>query len=452
MAHIHVTQGLDIPIKGKPFGEIRSLPIPRQLALVLRDFESIKFKVLVKKGDRVVTGQPLALDKQCPDRCFVSPATGVVSEIRRGLKRRLMDIVIDTDCDEEFIEHGTMDVGHATREEILGRLLQGGLFAHIRMRPYDQLADPARIPKAIFVKAVESAPFVPEAERQIQGFEKEFQLGLQALGKLSDGPVHLVFRQGSPSRAIFEARYVDKHTVSGPHPAANHSVHIHHIDPIRSAQECVWTVTVQDVICIGGLLLSGRYPTERIITIAGTGIQEERRGYFKARAGFPIATLLAGRNDKGDLRFISGDPLMGDEVEIDDFLGFYHHTFTVLHENHEREFLHFFRPGFNKFTASGAYITGHILSSGREYEFTTSQHGEERPFIDDTPYHRVMPMQIPTMHLVKAVICEDFDTAEQLGLLEVAAEDFALPTFVCPSKVEMVDIMQRALIRCAHAD
>ena len=56
-----------------------------------------------------------------------------------------------------------------------------------------------------------------------------------------------------------------------------------------------------------------------------------------------------------------------------------------------------------------------------------------------------MPMRIPTMHLVRAVQAEDFDLAEELGLLEIDAEDFALPTFICPSKVEMSDIIKRGL-------
>lgn len=116
----------------------------------------------------------------------------------------------------------------------------------------------------------------------------------------------------------------------------------------------------------------------------------------------------------------------------------------MIADNH-REFLSFFRLGLDKYTASGAYVTGHLNNQKRRYAFTTSLHGEHRPFVTNTPYDKVMPMQIPTMPLVKAVMAEDYEQAEHLGLLEVDSEDFALATFVCPSKMEMVGIIQRGL-------
>ena len=68
-----------------------------------------------------------------------------------------------------------------------------------------------------------------------------------------------------------------------------------------------------------------------------------------------------------------------------------------------------------------------------------------RPFIDSTLYDKVMPLEVPTMLLVKAILAEDYDLASSLGLLEVVGEDFALPTFVCPSKMEMVEIVNKGL-------
>ena len=87
----------------------------------------------------------------------------------------------------------------------------------------------------------------------------------------------------------------------------------------------------------------------------------------------------------------------------------------------------------------------HFDNRYREYEFTTNQHGEHRAFVDSTLYDQVMPLDIATMPLVKAVMAEDYEAAESLGLLEVDSEDFALPTFVCPSKMEMTEIMKKGL-------
>lgn len=107
--------------------------------------------------------------------------------------------------------------------------------------------------------------------------------------------------------------------------------------------------------------------------------------------------------------------------------------------------MHFFRLGIDKFSGTRAYFSGHLNQSKREYEFTTTQHGEKRAFVVSYAYEKVMPMRIPTMQLVKAIMSEDFDLAETLGLFEVASEDFALATFIDPCKIEMVDIVREGL-------
>jgi Na+-transporting NADH:ubiquinone oxidoreductase subunit A len=136
-------------------------------------------------------------------------------------------------------------------------------------------------------------------------------------------------------------------------------------------------------------------------------------------------------------------------VGPDDFLGFNHTCFSIIPENSKREFFHFLRAGFDKFSATRTYLSGHLKPPPEGFSFTTNQHGEERAFIDSAVYDRVMPMGIPTMHLLKAIISEDFELAEQLGLLEVVPEDFALSTFICPSKIEMMEIVKEGLHRHA---
>ncbi|MBS4167717.1 Na(+)-translocating NADH-quinone reductase subunit A [Parachlamydia sp. AcF125] len=454
MTHIHITKGLDIPIKGKPSGEIKPFIAAREGAMVhapglislnLKPFEETKFRLLAKVDERVKIGQPLAEDKEAPGRMFVSPAGGVVKEIRRGLKRRLLDIVIEIEKNEEFHLYPSLNVDKASREEILEHLKAGGLFACIRSRPFNILANPHKIPKAIFVKAVESAPFAPPSEMQIQGHEKDFQRGLNALTKLTEGKVHLVYRENTSSQAFLQAQHVEKHTVNGPHPVSHVSLHIQHIDPIRSPEDTVWTLTAADVAAIGYFLTYGKILTERVISIAGPGVIENQIGYYKIRAGQSIDRLIAGKIRQGSNRLISGDPLMGERVEANDFLGFYHHVLSVISENSTREFLHFFRLGSHKFSFSRAYASGHFDNSQREYEFTTNRHGEHRAFIDSSLYNKVMPLEVPCMELVKAVMAEDYDLAEALGLLEVDSEDFALPTFVCPSKMEMTEIIKNGL-------
>ncbi len=454
MVHIKITKGLDIPIKGEPTGnpkplilsgEASPLTTPQHIGLDLSPFEELKFKILVRVEDKVKLGQPILEDKDSPGRFFVSPAGGVIREIRRGLKRRLLEVIIDVAKQEEIEQHPSCQPQHISRQELVERLKLGGLFTHIRQRPFNFLANPNKVPRSIFVKAIESAPLTPPAELQVAGYEKEFQVGLDALVQLTEGDVHLIHRQGTSARAFLEAKGVQKHTAEGPHPIANVSLHIDRIDPIRSAEDAIWTVNAHAVVAIGYFLLYGRYFVPRIISIAGPGVLEGRTGYFKVREGYPISALLAGRVKKGLLRLISGDPLTGHQVETEDYLGYEDTVFCVIPENTKREFLHFFRLGTDKYTFSGAYLSGHLDSTHREYDFTTNQHGEHRPFIDSSLSDEVMPLNVSTLHLIKALLADDYDLAAQLGLLEVDSEDFALPSFVCPSKIEMIDIVKKGL-------
>lgn len=445
MTHITISKGLNIPIKGEPLGPVKEIPAPKQISLNLSPFEDIKFKLLVAVGDQVKIGQPLAEDKAALGRMFAAPAAGIVSDIRRGLKRRLLDIVIDVAEQEEFQEFQSIDVELASRHEIIERLKEGGIFSRILCRPFSLLADPEKNPKAIFVKAIESAPFTPSAETQVKGFEKEFQKGLLALSKLTSGKVHLVFSSASECPSFINASHVEKHTASGPHPIGTHSLHIQKIDPIKSIDDLIWTLDVHDVISIGYLLENGRYLTTRIISIAGPAILDSERGFYKVREGISISSLTTGKIKNESCRLISGTPLNGHKVENSDFLGFYDFVFCAIPESDTREFLHFFRIGKEKYSMSRAYLSGHLDNENRHYDFTTSLHGEPRPFIVSSLYDQVQPLNISTMLLVKAVMAEDFELAESLGLLEVAPEDFALPTFVCPSKMEMTEIMHRGL-------
>ncbi len=438
---IRIKKGLNIPIAGKPEGEVISLHTPKRLALNLDPFDDIRFKVLVHIGDQVKIGQPLVESKTTPGMFFVSPAGGRVAEIRRGLKRRLIDMVVEVADKEEFTQHPPLQ--NYTQETLLKRLMEAGGFPHIRMRPFNLVAMPSKLPKTIFVKAVESAPFTPSAELQVAGNEESFAAGLKALASLAT--IHLVYDERSVCKSFIKASHVERHTVLGPHPAGNVSLHIHKINPIRDHQECVWTLSTLDVITIGELVEKGRYFTQRVIGVGGSGLLKGAACYLKGRAGHPIDELGNKRLEEKLLCLISGDPLTGTKIELSDFLGFYHTAFSALPISTKRESFHFFRFGFRKFSATRTYISGFMKK--RLYPFDTNQHGEERAFIDGSVYDKVMPMRIPTMQLVKAVLSEDYELAQQLGLLEVAPEDLALPTFICPSKIEMMDILKLGLHR-----
>ena len=99
-------------------------------------------------------------------------------------------------------------------------MLQAGLWPMIRQRPYDVIASPEEVPKAIFISAFDSAPLAPDYDFILEGREADFQAGINTLACLTAGKIHLSVRGKSvPAKAFTEAKGVEIHRVTGPHPA-----------------------------------------------------------------------------------------------------------------------------------------------------------------------------------------------------------------------------------------
>lgn len=439
---IKIKKGLDIPLAGCATGDIVELKAPTKVAATFDFPGGASFKLLVKAGDRVQIGTPLAEHKVYKGLYLTSPGGGSIGEIRRGERRSLQAISIDIGASEESERATPLDVHSASREVLIDSFKRWGLLFYLRRRPFDQLCDPAQLPRSIFVKALESAPGSPAAELQVTGRERAFQLGLNALSAIAK--VHLVHAKNSDCKCFTEAKGVEIHSAEGPHPRSSASVHIQAIDPIQSASDVVWTIDTLGVLAIGALLGEGRFELEQVVALSGLGLAPSQRGYYRARRGGSISDLLrASPGPSPAFRLIAGDPLTGTACTREDFLGFSHQALVAIPESRERQFLNFFRLGAGKFTATRTYWTG----LARAFGFTTHLHGQERAFIDARPYRRVMPLDICVVELVKACLANDFQRADELGLLQVDAGDLALPTFICPSKIEIRHIIEQALVK-----
>ena len=114
------------------------------------------------------------------------------------------------------------------------------------------MAKPDESPKAIFVSGFDSAPLGADLSYILEGSKDHFQKGLDALAMLTTGKVHLGVKAGD-SGVVANASNVEKNTFSGPHPAGNVGIQIHHIDPVNKG-EVVWTVDAQAVAMMGRFL------------------------------------------------------------------------------------------------------------------------------------------------------------------------------------------------------
>jgi Na+-transporting NADH:ubiquinone oxidoreductase subunit A len=205
--------------------------------------------------------------------------------------------------------------------------------------------------------------------------------------------------------------------------------------------EVIWVVIPQDVIVIGRLFTKGVYDASKIIALTGSEVIHPR--YYRIIGGASIKSIVDGSIVKSEHRYISGNPLTGAKVGHGGFIGYYDSQVTVLPEGNHFEFLGWALPGFNKFSFSRSFWSW--LSPGRGYKMDTNLHGGHRPFVITGLYEQVFPMDIYPMQLLKAILAEDIDQMERLGIYEVVEEDFALCEFVCPSKTEMQVLIRKGL-------
>jgi Na+-transporting NADH:ubiquinone oxidoreductase subunit A len=395
----------------------------------------------VKPDDPVKAGTPLFYDKDHPEIKFVSPVSGKVGEIIRGDRRKILMLVIISDGRNEHLTYTKSDPADLSGDEIKKILLESGLWPAIRQRPYSVIADPGQKPKSVFISGFDSAPLAPDYDFMVKDSEAEFRKGIIALNKLAPGKVHLSLRVSeNPSRTFVNAGNVVLHRFSGPHPSGNVGVHIHHHDPINKG-DIVWYLDPMDVIQIGKLFISGHPDHSAIIAITGSEIKNT--GYVRTIRGACITPFIANNVSESELRYISGNVLTGSRIEKDGFIGYYDHQLTVIPEGKYYDFLGWLLPGLKKYSMSRAFFSW--LHPEKEYRLDTNIKGGHRAFVLSGEYEKVFPMDIHPVYLLKAILAEDIDKMEKLGIYEVSEEDFALCEFVCTSKTDVQNIIRKGL-------
>ena len=437
---VKISKGLNINLKGAPVAEMTSVETAKQYALMPADFTRVTPKVVVKPEDTVKAGDPLFVDKSIPELQFVSPVSGKVVAVNRGERRRVLSVVVESDGKFESVEYKAKDVLSLSSDEIKADLLKAGLFAFMRQRPYDVIADPKDAPRAIYVSAFDSKPLAVSFEVALKGNEEDFQTGLDALSRIA--PVHLGIYACQKSTALLVAKNVVTTIFKGPHPAGNVGVQINKTAPVNKG-EIVWTIGAEEVIFIGRLFNKGKVDFTRTVALAGSEVKNP--SYSKVVLGAQLTNLLKGRlEEKHELRIIDGNVLTGKKTTADGFLGAFSTEVTVIPEvMGGDELLGWAMPRFSMYSTSHSYFSW--LFPKRKYTIDARIKGGERHMIMSNEYDKVFPMDIYPEYLIKAIITGNIDKMEQLGIYEVAPEDFALCEFVDSSKLELQRIVREGL-------
>ena len=438
---IKLRKGLDINLKGKAAKQKFSVKAAALYALVPDDFVGMTPKVVVREGDKVKAGDALFVNKKQTDVKFASPVSGVVQAVVRGDRRKVLRVVVEADKDQQYVDFGQKQVASLDGDTVVKALLEAGLFGYINQLPYAVSTTPDQKPRAVFVSALRDMPLAGDFEYELQGNEEDFQTGLTALSKVA--PVYLGVGAKQTSKALTEAKNVEVNVFDGPCPAGNVGVQVNNIAPVNKG-EVVWTVDPTAVIFFGRLFRTGKVDLRRLVAVAGSEITKPE--YAEVLVGQPIADLLEGKlAAKDHVRIINGNPLTGRKATMDDFVGGHTSEIIVIPEgDNVDEMLGWILPRTNDFSVSHSYFSW-LFGKNKEYALDARVKGGERHMIMSGEYDKVLPMDIYAEYLIKAIIAGDIDRMEQLGIYEVAPEDFAVAEFVDSSKLELQHIVRQGL-------
>lgn len=435
---IKIKKGLDIAMKGVADKTVNDIEMSNCYAVKPTDFAGLTPRVHLKAGHDVKVGDKLFYDKYRPEIGFTSPVSGKLKAINRGHRRRILEFVVEADGKQEYKEFKKGDPEDFSAEEIRKNILDSGCWPFIRQRPFNIIAGPDSKPRDIFITTFDSSPLAPDFDLIVKEDFSAFQTGVNALKKLTEGKVYLGIEAGKASSPFANTSGVEKNDFDGPHPAGNVGVQINKVKPVNKG-EVVWTLSAVDVIIIGRLFEKGVYDASRIVAVTGSEI--EKPAYCKVINGADISSFVkTKKGDEYDVRIISGNVLTGVKVKPKGFLGFNDSQITAIPESNKAEPFGWALPGLGKFSISRTFFNW--LNPKKELDLDTSSFGLERPFIQTGEIESVFPMDIYPMQLLKATIYKDLDQMEELGMYEVAEEDFALCEVVNSSKIEMQKIIR----------
>lgn len=430
---IRIKKGLDIPLSGNPSSEVTADKKTTTFAVCPDDFPGHVWKAVVKPGDFVYAGDPLLKDKATQRIVIASPVSGLVDEVRRGERRHIEFVSINRDPEKS----ATKKTVPSNQEEIKNLILESGLWAMMRQRPYDIVPDPGTTPRDIFVTAFDSAPLA--GELLTDSLTKWLEKGLESLAALTSGKVYLGVRAGSG----IKSHEAEVYEFEGPHPSGNVGTQIAAINPVNKG-ETVWTLDAVTVAKIGKLCGQGEIDYSTTVALTGPEIKNPRM--ISTVIGASISTLLEGElKTQNDVRIISGNVLTGIRVNQEGFLHFPYRQITVIDEGSQAdEFMGWASMNPKKYSVKRSF-PAFLRGLSKPFDFDARIKGGHRAMILSGEYDKVFPFDIYPEYLLKAIIAGDIDRMEKLGIYEVAPEDFALPEFVDTSKIELQKIVREGL-------
>ncbi|WP_157952396.1 hypothetical protein [Candidatus Similichlamydia epinepheli] len=430
---IYTNRGIDVPPLS-PVQEMIKAPLPTSVSLSISSFFPAGFLPMVEEGDTVLIGMPILRHISLKELRIVSPVSGHVHKIftPNGCRPERIELFLSEKQESFDFDPFPEELNPIS---IVQNMANRGLLACVRSLPYDVMPDPSRLPRSIFVRALESSPGVIPTSCWISSYWSDFTFGLRLLSRICPNNLHVVHGENDIFSTQDKLEGVHYHSLSGPHPIGNGAVQVHLIDPVRSPEDVIWVISVRDVVSLAKHGLEGRYWPDTFFSISSSETNFESI-LVKGIIGTSVKVLLESLKDRYnrvDDRLISGDIFSGEEISRNQFIRLQDSSLILLGDANK----------FPPFKISGSYFNRF------QFSYCTNGFPKNNIFpLDHSLYERVLPMDIPVAHLLRACWSGDWKEAIRCGLLELSTEEAALFSSVCPAHFDFISLFRTALRIC----
>ena len=377
-----------------------------QLGLLGRDYRGVQFELLCEEGDQVRAGATVMRDARRPEILFSAPASGRVSRVERGARRKLLTLQIDADDSQAVVDFSAPS--GLDQESQRAFMLQSGSWCSLRTRPFGNIPDPSTQPAAIFVTALDTEPLAPPVASIINSFAGEFSAAVSMLARISDAPLYLCHAPDHQP-PFDESSGATCKAFAGGTAAGLPGRHIQALCPIGFAGAEVWHIGYQETIALGHLLLHGRPWLQRIVSLGGDAVLQPR--CLLVSPGAAIAELLDGEVEDGSVQILDGPSADGGKLTAE----------------------------------SGFLFAGQRQLTVQRWRSETALAGDMGALIPGDWLEANSPPGIHAVPLMRALQLGDVERARQLGALELVEEDLAALSRVCVSRSDYGLLLRRVL-------
>ncbi|MBW8016302.1 MAG: hypothetical protein FVQ82_08960 [Planctomycetes bacterium] len=431
--------GYNITLQGRPSKKVKILPEPEALYLPLESKRFDFTSIYVEEGQKVDTGDVLAVDPGNYDVPLLSPRAGTVrlSSTEGHIVLEDISTVDDVpDYDKDSIPHIARQMGASG--EMRHKLLALGAWQFFRDAYTNELPDPMGTPQAVIVSTLSLDPFTARGDVQFKNRLLQFTRGLEYLQSMLEyQPIYLVIPK---SRTKFHDKVKDQirgyawvKLIEVPleYTRTNFNILARNLG-LKRADGPIWGVKAGGVLAVDRALTHTKTSLVRIVSIGGPGVKTPE--HVKVMAGYPIARIREQYAREGQMRLINGGFFTGRMLGEDEIgLGVEIAGITIIPEHTEREFLGWLRPGFDRSSYSNAFLS--TLRGKFAEKFTTTLRGEPRACVSCNFCEEVCPAGIMP-HLIHKYLYSDMIEEADAARVDLCVE-CGLCSFVCPSKIEL---------------